>query len=761
VTSKNITPEVTHRTIVAVDIEGYGSGHRSHSHRARVQQGLYQALLRAFDAAGVPWDQCIHQDSGDSVLVIAPAEIPKTSFADRLPEALLRSLVEHNRIHPVEERIRGRVAVHAGGFTPGDDSSFAGPSIVHVQRLLDSTELRTALAKTDADIAMMASSRFFEEVIRHSEHSDVFAYTPVRLARKETATAAWIRLLFDRALPRKVSLPELFTQMEHRAADSAPYDVNAELSKLTAWMATDVHDKPTTTGHHMTPSVVGVDQLARQALDSQEQAASLALSTLTAAALAEGIKFIFSQTTALLRSRRERDVEAPKALALVLPGQLMSLEPDFAVLEQVEPDLRELRAELRDYVDEIETISPDDRWLLELTDAGRLLLEVVYRQRITFSGEPRPVSGPVGVDEVGAWLTSEFSGRVPHEDIERVLRVTRDDLEGSIAPEELPEMLHRLGRARLKRIILTVDTARRERQERSFPTSAPLPAAGLWVPAWRSGERTSSGLLLPSGSGRAGGVLTASAHGAPAGLGLAERRVGLDMSDADLIWRVRAGDIAAYGELYDRHLVAARRVAAAIAAHAAERDDLIAEEFTRVLGILRSGEGPDEDFRPFLLTTIRNTMISWRRRDAAVSLVAELPDVLPGGGRDEPVGSRLLATFAVDAFASLPERWRTVLWRTEIEGESPAHIAQDLGMTPNGVAALAYRAREGLRQAYLDQHIPAARRRNCRIVSGQLARWVRDGIGDQKAHRITAHLDRCADCRELAAVLRQLNEELP
>lgn len=232
-------------------------------------------------------------------------------------------------------------------------------------------------------------------------------------------------------------------------------------------------------------------------------------------------------------------------------------------------------------------------------------------------------------------------------------------------------------------------------------------------------------------------------------------------SDAVLIEAVRGGDIAAYGRLYDRHLVAARRVAAAIASGEAERDDLIAEGFTRVLRILRSGEGPDEDFRPYLLTTIRNTMISWRRRDSAVSLVAEVPDVLPSEGSDEPVDSRMHGTVAAGAFASLPERWRAVLWRTEIEGESPARIAEDFGMTPNGVAALAYRAREGLRQAYLDQHVPEARRRNCKVVSGQLARWVRDGVGDHKAHRITTHLDRCADCRKLATGLRELNEELP
>ncbi|WP_326948889.1 sigma-70 family RNA polymerase sigma factor [Amycolatopsis sp. NBC_01307] len=231
--------------------------------------------------------------------------------------------------------------------------------------------------------------------------------------------------------------------------------------------------------------------------------------------------------------------------------------------------------------------------------------------------------------------------------------------------------------------------------------------------------------------------------------------------DAVLIEAVRGGDVAAYGRLYDRHYVAARRVAAAIAADAAERDDLIAEGFTRVLRILRSGEGPNEDFRPYLLTTIRNTMITWRRHDASVSVVAEVPDVLPSAGSDEQVGSRLHATVAAAAFAGLPERWRIVLWRTEIEGESPARIARDLGMSPNSVAALAYRAREGLRQAYLDQHVPASQRRNCRDVGGQLGRWVRDGIGHHKASRIRTHLDGCADCQELVASLRRLNEELP
>jgi hypothetical protein len=57
------------------------------------------------------------------------------------------------------------------------------------------------------------------------------------------------------------------------------------------------------------------------------------------------------------------------------------------------------------------------------------------------------------VEEVGNWLTGEFSGRLPGDVIDRVIRMTRKDLEGRIAPEELAEMLHRLGRSRLHRML--------------------------------------------------------------------------------------------------------------------------------------------------------------------------------------------------------------------------------------------------------------------------------------------------------------------
>lgn len=62
-----------------------------------------------------------------------------------------------------------------------------------------------------------------------------------------------------------------------------------------------------------------------------------------------------------------------------------------------------------------------------------------------------PVEDAVG--EVGLWLTGEFSGRLPAAAVAEVVRMTRRDLEGRIAPEDLAEMLHRMSRIRLQRML--------------------------------------------------------------------------------------------------------------------------------------------------------------------------------------------------------------------------------------------------------------------------------------------------------------------
>ena len=179
-------------------------------------------------------------------------------------------------------------------------------------------------------------------------------------------------------------------------------------------------------------------------------------------------------------------------------------------------------------------------------------------------------------------------------------------------------------------------------------------------------------------------------------------------SDGELLEQVRGGSTQAYGELYERHVAAAYNMARQVAKSAAEADDLVSEAFAKVLDALREGRGPTSAFRAYLLTSLRHAAYDRTRRERKVQLADDVAEV-SGADVSVPFNDTAVAglerTLAAQAFARLPERWQTVLWHIEIEGQSPAEIAPLLGLTPNGVSALAYRAREGLRQAYLQVHL--------------------------------------------------------
>src|SRR5712691_10593065 len=70
-----------HRTIVVVDIQQFTASQRGNHQQVRMRQAMYQALEQAFARSGISWDGCQHEDRGDGVLVLAPPEVPKASFA--------------------------------------------------------------------------------------------------------------------------------------------------------------------------------------------------------------------------------------------------------------------------------------------------------------------------------------------------------------------------------------------------------------------------------------------------------------------------------------------------------------------------------------------------------------------------------------------------------------------------------------------------------------------------------------------------------
>jgi RNA polymerase sigma factor (sigma-70 family) len=220
-----------------------------------------------------------------------------------------------------------------------------------------------------------------------------------------------------------------------------------------------------------------------------------------------------------------------------------------------------------------------------------------------------------------------------------------------------------------------------------------------------------------------------------------------DPPDARLIAQFRLGHAGAGDLLFRRHAESLRRIAAGWGGRPAERDDLVAEAFACVFAVLRAGGGPREDLRPYLVATMRDLAARWRRHRDLVEPRAEVP----AGGADAVVLRRSTEELVRTAFRTLPPRWRTVLWSTLAEGHTAAELAPVLGVSPHGVSALAARAREGLRQAYLQaQQLPATGERSCHEARRHLGAWLRGELPESQAEPVSAHVAVCVTCRAAA-----------
>ena len=126
-----------HNTICAFDIEGFGDKKRTRPNYVALREGMYTAVGNAFERSGISLADCYHEGAGDSILALAPASVGKGTFVANVPSALVAALVEHNAEHPPEERLRLRMALHAGEITR-DTRGVTGQAIIHTARLLDS-----------------------------------------------------------------------------------------------------------------------------------------------------------------------------------------------------------------------------------------------------------------------------------------------------------------------------------------------------------------------------------------------------------------------------------------------------------------------------------------------------------------------------------------------------------------------------------------------------------------------------------------------
>lgn len=226
-------------------------------------------------------------------------------------------------------------------------------------------------------------------------------------------------------------------------------------------------------------------------------------------------------------------------------------------------------------------------------------------------------------------------------------------------------------------------------------------------------------------------------------------------SDPQIISLVRQGVTEAFDVLYQRHLKVAQYVARAQTDNPSDADDVVAESFAAIFQLLKEGKGPKEFFRSYLLTVVRRTAHDRNRKARRMPTAADDAILDSPVLDDDPVIGDLESTIMAKAFKSLPERWQAVLWHLDIEGLKPSQAAPFVGLTPNGVSSLAIRAREGLRQAYLQHHISQTVDRACDEYASQLGKYARNALKRTSQEKVAAHLDSCAKC---TALLIELND---
>jgi DNA-directed RNA polymerase specialized sigma24 family protein len=238
-----------------------------------------------------------------------------------------------------------------------------------------------------------------------------------------------------------------------------------------------------------------------------------------------------------------------------------------------------------------------------------------------------------------------------------------------------------------------------------------------------------------------------------------EARAGGHLDDATLLNEVRAGDPSAFGVLHERHEAAARRLAASLVGRS-DLDATVAEAFARVLEATRRGGGPADAFRPYLLTALRR--VCHERASGQPEQVPtdaqQLPD--PGQPFIDPAVAGLEGSLIVRAFLSLPERWRGVLWHTEVEEADPAEAARIFGLTRSGVSTLRRRASEGLRQARIQMYLSSIPQEECRAIADRLGPFLGRALSREDTSMVAGHLGRCGDCRSVCAEVADLTAAL-
>lgn len=179
-------------SVFACDIASFGHRSRTDLDRHKIRTALYDGLRRSFDGTGIRYAACYREDRGDGALVVIPPSVDTATLLTSLVHRLRAEVRQHNDVSVDTAQMRLRLAVHTG-IVRSDAEGLVGTAVNHVFRILEAPQLKQILRGTGAELALIASERVYDDVIRHGLGLvDPAEYHRIELRVKETGTVAWI-----------------------------------------------------------------------------------------------------------------------------------------------------------------------------------------------------------------------------------------------------------------------------------------------------------------------------------------------------------------------------------------------------------------------------------------------------------------------------------------------------------------------------------------------------------------------------------------
>ena len=219
----------------------------------------------------------------------------------------------------------------------------------------------------------------------------------------------------------------------------------------------------------------------------------------------------------------------------------------------------------------------------------------------------------------------------------------------------------------------------------------------------------------------------------------------LGQSDDELVAGVRAGETAAFEEIYDRYARGILAFCTHMLRSREAAEDALQLTFVSAYRALRNGENSIA-LRPWLYTIARNRCLSeLRARRDAVGVDELVSDRPMFEGLADQVQRREDLREMLDDMQRLPADQRAALVLFELGDHPQKEIASVLGVRTEKVKALVFQAREALIRGR------QAREHPCGDIREQLA--TMDGRVPARS-LLRAHIERCPGCQSFEHEVR-------